>query len=103
LGECDRVVECGAASDHGSARIDVRTGVQQRIECNDVVAARRPVERCLGVLANKAAVDELVLDHRGSDVFTRHAAATAPPDHHAERCRGVDGTSRTEMGDPPRL
>lgn len=44
-----RVVERCAAGDHGSGCLDVGAGVDQRTERIDVVAARGPVQRRLGV------------------------------------------------------
>ena len=62
LAESDRVGERRAAADHGSWRLDIGACVEQRIEHLDVVAARRPVQRRLGM---RAAVE------RGIDVGAR--------------------------------
>ena len=41
-----RVGERASTSEHGSLRFDVCPGVQQGVENGDIVAARRPVQRC---------------------------------------------------------
>ena len=45
-----------AAGDHRAACLDVGAGVQQGVQHGDVVTARSPVQRCLGVRAGEPAI-----------------------------------------------
>ena len=47
----------GAAADHGPVGLDVGARIEQRVERLDVVAARGPVQRSLGVRTGEARVD----------------------------------------------
>ena len=57
LTEGGGVVQGSSAADDCAGRLDVRTGVEQRVENLDVVAAGGPVQRGLGVGAVEAGVD----------------------------------------------
>jgi len=53
LAEGHRVVERRPVADHRAPRIEVGAGVEERVERFDVVGARRPVQRRLGMLASR--------------------------------------------------
>ena len=57
LTKCSGVCHRGTTGDHRAARLDVGTGIEQRIENRDVVAAGRPVQGCLGVRATEPGID----------------------------------------------
>jgi len=57
LCERGRVVEWGAARDDSAVGLDVRAGVQQRVEGLDVVAGGGPMQRGFGVRAGEPGVD----------------------------------------------
>ncbi len=67
LRERDRVVEWGAAGDDGTGGFDVGSGVQQRVESFDVVAAGGPMKRGFGMRSGEPSVDMSAGLDQGSD------------------------------------
>ena len=57
LPERGRVRHGGSACNHGTGRFDVGTCVKERIEHGNVVTARRPMQRRLGVRSAEPPVD----------------------------------------------
>ena len=71
LAEGDGVGHRGAAADHGAAGLDVGARVEQRVDRLDVVAARRPVQRRLGVRAGEPRVGVGAGRHERGDLLAR--------------------------------
>jgi hypothetical protein len=57
LSERPGIRERGTVADHAAGRVDVSPGVEQRVQHLDVIAARRPVQRRLGMWPAEARVD----------------------------------------------
>jgi hypothetical protein len=68
----------GAAADQGAVCLDVSARVEQRVERLDVVAARRPVQRGLGVRAGEARVDVGASRDKRADLGRRLGRVAGP-------------------------
>lgn len=78
LSECHRIGQGSTAANNRPRRFDVGAGVKQCIECRDIIAARGPVERRLGVPSSKWGIDDCTRRDQGGDSSGSVREVTGP-------------------------
>ncbi|MDJ0313189.1 hypothetical protein [Arthrobacter sp. H35-D1] len=98
LCEGGRVIEGRPAGDHGSRRVDPRTGVQERVEDRDVATAGGPVQWRLAAWTPKPGVDiGAPLGEHGNGCGATGKVA-GPVRGHMQQ--GARHSARTALADP---